>query len=142
MKKRRLQAEIDFDFTLFGVITTLKEYKLAWVMNKQFEIELKKAEDIRLDFLKGQTLVISNFLQETVHTCVRLLKNRSIDEFETKAAFLLPELKRFDFLVMFSGWEGTYNDHQLKDLISGIPGIQFVQEFSLENIKSRENLIF
>ena len=44
MKKRRLDAEIDFTFTLFGLITALKEYKLAWLLNSRLDIQLDKTK--------------------------------------------------------------------------------------------------
>ena len=65
MKKRKLEAEFDFNFTLFGLISALKEYKLALLLNDKFNIQLDKARDIEIDFLKSQNLVISNYLYET-----------------------------------------------------------------------------
>ena len=142
MKKRRLQAEFEFDFSLLGIISAAKEYKLAWQLNKQLEIELNKVNDIELEFIKGPSLLISNYLYETEHSFMRLLKNRSMREFDSQAAFLIPELKRFDFLIMFQGFQSTFSDGELKTKLSSVPAIQYVQEIALEKLKSKENLIF
>ena len=142
MKKRKLQAEFDFNFLLLGMITASREYKLAWELNALLEIELNKASDIHLEFIKGPSLIISNYLFETEHSCIRLLKNRSVDELETNAAFLIPELKRFDFLIMVRGFQDTFSDSELKAKLGSVSGVQYVQQFELEKLKSKENLIF
>lgn len=142
MKKRKLEAEFDYNFLLFGVISALKEYKLAWHLNNTFELQLNKANDIAIDFLKSQNLIISNYLYETEHSTFRLLKNKSADVFEDNLAFLIPELKRFDYLILIQGFDDTFNTGDIKKLLSSIPKVQYVQNFQIDDLKSRENLIF
>lgn len=142
MKKRKLEAEFDYNFLLFGVISALKEYKLAWHLNNAFELQLNKANDIAIDFLKSQNLIISNYLYETEHSTFRLLKNKSADVFEDNLAFLIPELKRFDYLILIQGFDDTFNTGDIKKLLSSIPKVQYVQNFQIDDLKSRENLIF
>ena len=142
MKKRRLEAEVEYDFALYGILSALKEYKLAWHLNSELNIQLDKEKDIEIDFLKSQNLVISNFLYETEHSIIRLLKNKSVDQFEENSAFLIPELKRFDYLVLVQGFEDTFSSKQLKAIFTSIPNVQFVQTFIPSDLKSRENLIF
>lgn len=142
MKKRKLEAEFDYNFLLFGVISALKEYKLAWHLNNTFELQLNKAHDIAIDFLKSQNLIISNYLYETEHSTFRLLKNKSADVFEDNLAFLIPELKRFDYLILIQGFDDTFNTGDIKKLLSSIPKVQYVQNFQIDDLKSRENLIF
>ena len=142
MKKRKLEAEFEYDFSLFGVISALKEYKLAWLINRHLEVQLGKSMDIRIDFLKSQDLVISNYLYETENSSFRLLKNKSMEQFEDNSAFLLPELNRFDYLVIARGFEDTFSHTEIKKKLAAIPNIQYVQHFEVENLKSKENLIF
>jgi hypothetical protein len=142
MKKRKLEAEFEYDFSLFGIISVLKEYKLAWLLNNILDVQLDKANDIEIEFLKSQNLIISNYLVETENSSLRLLKNKSMDQFNDNPAYLLPELKRFDYFMIIQGFEDTFSNQVLKQKISSIPGIQYVQFFSLESLKSRENLIF
>lgn len=142
MKKRKLEAEFDYDFSLFGLISALKEYKLAWLLNNHLDVQLDKSKDIKIDFLKSQNLVISNYLYETEHSSFRLLKNKSMDQFEDNSAFLLPELNRFDYLVIVRGFEDTFTVQEIKNKLSAIPNIQYVQNFHIDTLKSKENLIF
>ena len=142
MKKRKLEADFDYNFALIGLISTLKEYKLAWLLNNQFQIQLDKVSDIEIEFLKSQNLVISNYLFKTEHSCFRLLTNKSVNPYDDHLAFLLPELKRFDYLTIIQGFEDTYSEQELKVRLSEVPKVQYVQKFEVVELKSRENLIF
>lgn len=142
MKKRKLEAEFDYDFLLFGIISAIKEYKLAWLLNSQLDVQLDKVKDIEIEFLQSQNLIISNYLYETEHSNLRLLKNKSMDQIEDNSAFLVPELKRFDYFLIIRGFEDTFASLDLKNKISSIPKVQYVQNFSIEKLKSKENLIF
>jgi hypothetical protein len=55
---------------------------------------------------------------------------------------MVPELKKFDYLMTVQGYDDTYNSKQLKNIFVAIPGIQYVQTFAASDLKSRENLIF
>jgi len=142
MKKRKLEAEFEYDFSLFGLISALKEYKLAWLINRHLDVQLNKAMDIKIDFLKSQDLVISNYLYETENSSFRLLKNKSMEQFGDNSAFLLPELNRFDYLVVIRGFDDTYLPNEIKKKLAAISNIQYVQHFEVEKLKSKENLIF
>jgi hypothetical protein len=142
MKKKKLEAELRFEFSLIALISDLKEYKLAWHLNGVLDIQLVKKKDIELEFIRGQNLVISNYFYMTEHSYIRMLKNKSIIMLGESPAYLLPELNQFDYLILVHGYEDTLSMTELKKKISGIPKVQFVQTFEIENLKSKENLIF
>lgn len=142
MKKKKLEAELSFEFSLIALISELKEFKLAWHINAAFDIQLVKKKDIELEFIKGQNLLISNYFHETEHSYIRILKNKSIISFGEGPAFLLPELNKFDFLILIKGYEDTLPIADFKNKIAAIPKVQFAQAFEIENLKSKENLIF
>lgn len=142
MKKRKLEVDFEYDFILFGLISTLREYKLAWYINQYLDISMRKVDDIVISFLKGQNLVISNYLYATEHSKLRLLRNKSMDELKSTTAYLLPELNQFDYLVIFKGFEGSYDEVELKNKLTSIPKVNFVKVFDPSGLKSKENLIF
>lgn len=142
MKKLRLENDIPYDFSLIGITCTLREYRLAWELNKLLDIQLNKEKDIEIEFLKNQNLVISNFLFETENSQLRLLKNKSPNEVVVQSAYLLPELREFDYFIMFRGFEDAFSASTLRNKIASIAGVHYTKEFSLEKLKSRENLIF
>lgn len=142
MRKKKLEADINYDFSVIGMITPMKEYKLAWYINKVLDIQLIKEVDIELDFLKSRNILISNYFYETEHSYLRLLKNKAINESDTKSAYILPELKKFDYLILTQGYEATMSLQEMKKALSQIPKMQYVQNFQIEDLKSKENLIF
>ena len=50
MKKSKLIIDYQFDFELFGVIATVKGYKLAWEINQELGIQLIKQPDLVVGF--------------------------------------------------------------------------------------------
>jgi len=142
MKKLKLENDVQYDFTLVGITCTLKEYRLAWKLNKLLEIQLNKEKDIEIEFLKNQNLIISNYLHETENSQIRLLKNKSTDDFTIQSAYLLPELKEFDYFIIIRGFEDTISIDVLKSRIATIVEVHYTKEFVIENLKSKENLIF
>ncbi len=141
MKKSKLIADFEYDFSLWGIISSLKEYKLAWHINKSFGIRLVKDDDINLEFISKDDLIISNYTYLTEYTEFRLLKNKS-PEGTGKNAYILPELEKFDYLILVKGDDTLFEDRTFKKNIMGIPNIQYLQKFEPTSIKSRENLIF
>ena len=57
-------------------------------------------------------------------------------------AKLIPELKRFDYLILVQGFDDTFDTNDLKSRLSSVPKVQYVQSFLVDDLKSRENLIF
>ena len=53
MKKKKLVVDYEIDFDLFGLISTVKDYKLAWLLNKHLSIHLTREEDLSITFASG-----------------------------------------------------------------------------------------
>lgn len=131
-----------FDFELYGLICAEKEYKLAWLINKALKIRLVKQNDIELDFVENKKLVIANFLSETDHSSIRLLKNRSVQSDEKGMMYLLPELANFDYFILTKGYDEQLPEHFIRDNLKPVTQISFIQELDIDKIKSRYNLLF
>ena len=142
MKKRILENRVDYDFYLMGVVSSLKEYKFAFQINHEFDIELVKERDVKLEFIKNQNLLISNFLYKTENSRLRLLRNRSVEESTPQTGYLLPELREFDYLILVEGFDDTFSKDELKQRIASMPGVQFTRLLQIDQLKSRDNLVF
>ncbi len=140
MSKNRLVIQPDYDFVLLGIIYHARDYKLAWELNKTLGIHLVKQEDIRLDLLREGQITIPNYLFESGLVQCRLIRNKSINQTDNKVTFLLPELQNFDFLLIIKGKLGV--DIEIISKIKGIPLVNFVNRFEVNEIKTKENLIF
>ncbi len=142
MAKNKLKVDFSFDFTLFGMISVLKEHKLAWEINRAMDIHLVKNEDVVLEFFNKNDMIISNFIFETENSSIRLVKNKSMEKNAKSGSFLLPELNSFDYLMFVTGFEDTFDIAQIKTFLSKVSGIQYLKEFDPQELKSKENLIF
>lgn len=142
MKKNKLNIDYFFEFRLYGLITPLKDYKLAWHINHSLDIHLVKKEDILLDFYDKEDLTLSNFFFETQNSSLRLIRNRSQLEKGTTPRYLIPELHNFDYFLLLTGFEDTFDEEQFKNTIKNLKDVQFIQYFDPNNLKSKENLMF
>ena len=142
MAKTRLVINYDYDFELFGIISTEKEYKIAWLINRELNIHLVKGKDIKLEFIKSEEIAISNFIYQTENAELRLLKNKAENKNSERMAYLLPELSKFDFLLVKNGsLDGMFDKHFLEN-VKHIKEIQYIAKLKIDNLKSKENLIF
>ncbi len=141
MKKTKLIADVDFDFSLLAIASQMKEYKLAWMINQDLGIRLVKQPDEIFHFLGDEQLCISNYLYQTEHSKLRLVFNRSKEETASNQ-FLIPELKQFDYLMLVEGFESSMVIAEVRETLKRINGVQMVNLMEIDQLKTRENLIF
>ena len=142
MKKNKLIASFDFDFSLLAIASQLKEYKLAWFINQELHVNLVKQEDEVFHFLGNDKLLISNYLYQTENSSIRLIFNRSREGSSISTQHLIPELKQFDYLFLIEGFEDTWVLGEVRNLIKNFDGVQMVNHIGVDQLKSRDNLIF
>src|SRR5690554_6473063 len=142
VKKTKLFVPYEYEFDLIGITTTVKEYKLAWSINNLLNIRLVKDKDLEIAFKNDTFVVISNFIYETENSVLRLLKNKSFGQGAGSHGYLVPELKDFDYIVLISGFEDTFSTEELIQKFRTLSEIDFLQKINVDQLKSRENLIF
>ena len=135
------EVEYDYDFDLYGVTCPLKEHKLAWQMEKALDFAFLPKEEFELDFLKDGKLVVSNYLFEGENAWMRLIRNKAWES-EKISPYLIPELKQFDYLLMIHEWVLDMKPKELLDVIRSIPNVLLLKQVTIEELKSKENLIF
>lgn len=140
MKKNKLLIDYEYDFSLFAILSDVKEYRLAWQINQALHIRLVKAKDIYFDFLNQQNLIVSNYKFATEHTTFRLLRNKSVQE--GSSSFLIPELSRFDYLAMLQGTGDFFEGVDVENALKALPSVQYLSHIDINQLKSKENLIF
>jgi hypothetical protein len=142
MKTIKLLVDYDFDFELIGVISSLKGYKLAWCINQALKLNLKREDDLIIDFLHEGQLVIINYNYETEYSNFRLLKNKSCEFANIASPFLIPELKEYDYFIQLKDESGIFGASPIMEKLKHIAGVEFVKQLETENLKSKDNLIF
>ena len=143
MSITKLIVDYEYDFLLFGIIGQVKEYKLVWHLNRLLEVDLWKDKELEYVFLKENMMSISNFYFEKDYDVVRLLKNKAVEFHNMSNAFLIPEMKDYDYFLYIEG-ESDPEDlfPNLEDKLKSIPNILYVSQIDAENLKSRDNLIY
>lgn len=141
MKSFRLDVEYDYDFDLYGVVSSSKEHTLAWALNKYFRIRLIKQTDLCIDFLNKGRLVISNYLHRAEHGTFRLFRNRSVGVSTLPSPFLVPDIKEYDYVIQVTGGLNQFQQGLLKTL-NAVPLVQYVRPFDPQSLRYKENLLF
>ena len=140
MKEIKFKVEINYDFELFGIISSLKDYKLAWQINHELKLTFVKVEDHEAYHTKTNRVEVSSFEHLAQGTVMHLLSNKVYKQYDEQQEYLVPELKQFDY---FLRKEGEVNDvTNFTNKLKQINGIEFITNIDLMKLKSKENFIF
>ncbi|WP_266204361.1 IPExxxVDY family protein [Pontibacter kalidii] len=142
MKTHRLHIEYDYSFDLYGLVTSVKDYKLAWSLNRLLDLRLKKQKDLCYDLLGKERLLIANYQCITEHSEVRLFRNRALGSSTLKKPFLLPDIKEYDYVLQITGAMQQLHPQELTRKLLRAPLVQYVKKFDPLTLKFKENLIF
>lgn len=142
MKKTRLQIAYDYDFLLLGIVTSAREYRLAWWLNQALTIDLEKQEDIVIPKIDDNDLMISNLKYETDNSKLRLISNRSADGDSERKSCLLPELQNFTHFLVLEDEGESFDQTEFTGSIKSIDAIDYVIAIEPDKLKNKDNLIF
>ncbi len=140
--RSKLESNFEYDFGLIGMVCTAKGYTLAWHFNEISFLHFTRQEEISIDFKDKSKILISNFLFESEFMRVFLLRNKLQSSNSKVNRYLIPELQRFDFFLRFQTEidEPTLDD--VLEVAKSVPLVQYAMKLDLQNIKSKENLLF
>jgi hypothetical protein len=140
MKKIKLFIEHQYDFELLGLVSSVKDYKMAWLINQALGVKLIKTDEFEPEFIHQPQLKISRYLEEKDHGFVQLLKNRSLTE-RGNALYLIPELKMFDYFLLIQDQTFELDINTYIERLSEVRYIQSAVKLDISKIKSKENLL-
>lgn len=142
MKTLQLDIAYEYDFDLYGLVSTVKEHKIAWALNKLLGFRLIKQKDLYYDLVGQERIVISNYEYLTDYSVVRLLKNRAVGTTPLKLSFLLPEIKEYDYMLQINGPLQQLYPQEFINRLLRCPLVQCVKQFDPLTLKLKDNLIF
>jgi hypothetical protein len=138
--KHVLREKYEFDFNLIGVCCHEKDYRLCWAINSILDLNLSRLkEDISLIFNK-KSKSNANFHIFSYECKINLAQYYLISN-KCENTSLVPEKSHFDFFFMIKSNEIKSYNYYLQKLQS-IPFILKSNKVNVEDLKSRENLIF
>ena len=144
-------SDFESDYTLIAIHSQSEPYKLAYEINLKLNTSLKKSSfDISF---KNKVSVFDLYKHESeiYNTKLYLISNKSIEkENQSKnkllfneysiSSFLIPELKKAEFLMKIEG--GGFNIDSLLIKLNKIDSVVSCYRASINNVKSKYNLIF
>ena len=152
-----LKVPIDLNYLLIAIRSKLDDYQFAYFLNKtpffffkRKEKDLKSIinkksiyfstfEDINMELKRTSFLISNNSIyQEEINSSENLFSNKSI--FNT--AFLIPELKEFDYFIKMVG---IWKKEEIIELKKHLQKMQYIEseiDVDLKNLKSIDNLVF
>jgi hypothetical protein len=144
-------SDFESDYTLIAIHSQSEPYKLAYEINLKLNTSLEKSSfDIsfknKLSFFD-----LYRHESEIYNTKLYLISNKSIEkenQIKNKllfndysiSSFLVPELKKAEFLMKIEG--GGFNIDSLLIKLNKIDSVVSCYRASINNVKSKYNLIF
>lgn len=115
-------------YTLFGISCHLKDYRLSYLLNQALELDFIKMEDF-------QGFSFYHCRDDDRFNLYYLLANRGTE------AFLFPELRQTDYLLLVEGpFKKAQKDHLL-ERIKAIPNVLTAFEVRFETIRNYETIL-
>lgn len=150
--------EVEEDFQLLAIHSSLEEFKIAYFLNKQLQITLSRTR-LDLDFNHGSvaaTYPLYVYKDEPNYRKYYLIKNSykgSVkkvtssgslfieEELSPHTTYLIPEYKDVDFFLKIEEEIEPEEIQKLIGRISAIPKIVTVYAVDITRLKSKNNLI-
>lgn len=138
MNKKILRVNYDFDFTLIGIITPMRAYRLCWFLNNQLKMSLEREEDLALKNEQEEEVFFPRyyFYIEESETDFYLLGNKGTE------GYLIPEQKEIDFFMLIYNPPERDAGSAFVKKIKLIPEVQSAFTLDPNKLRSRENLLF
>ena len=142
MKTLTLEADYDCDFALFGLVSSTRDYTLAWSLNRGLRTRLVRQPDFVLNLVQQGALAFSYYQCAKEGLSLRLLRNRAALPSTLAKPFLAPDIREYDYLLQVQGGDDEWAGIELLDRLTALPLVQYASEFDPNELKYKENLIF
>jgi hypothetical protein len=140
MAKRKLISEPATypDLTIIGLSSQLRDYRLAFFLNRDIGINLVKIKDLPVYSEKEDTLF--EFPLYTSYEPARRL-NYYLMGNNNAGNRMIPAYKQADFMLMIKGQIDNERSGLLNTGIRKIPGVQMVFNLEIDKIKNLEGIM-
>lgn len=159
--KLDLDFDLELDFTLIGISSSLKDYRLCHFINKhtglnfQFgkespidhngNVKSKPQEELDYHIIteKSKSKIITHHYPMYRYCCDNfdyeyyILNNKSLEN-----GVLIPEIANFDYFMLIKHYVDSEDLNKLIDNLKSINEVMLVKEIEPTSLKSKENLIF
>ena len=153
--KIQINDFVSDDYELIAIHSSLEDYKLAYLLNKELGLQLQKNDNyIEISISEGKS-AFENFAFDDEKNDViwTLIENKttiinsnkqtsSLFEQVDITVFLLPEYKKADYLIKIENIDYGFDAEEIIDKILKIKNVTAAYTVDTTNLKSKNNLIF
>src|SRR5690606_25956192 len=114
LNRKILKFEIDLDFVLLAITSSLKDYRLCYHINKSLCFNFAKTSDLEIAFSGFDEPFYFSLYQdfwESTETEFFFIANRG------NGGYLIPEMNKTDYFLMIKNF---IEDEELSRIVSGI----------------------
>lgn len=137
MHRFKLDFDDDYKFLLFGISCHLKDYRVAWYLNKELKLDLVRNE-VALNTSKNEHHEFSIYksADEANRLTYYLLDNYS-EEFS-----LIKNLKQYDFFIIVEGYIDLFDEHDFITRLKKVAHLQMVAQEDPNVLKKFQYSLF
>jgi len=139
LNRKFLKFEIDLDFVLIAVNTSLKDYRICYLINKYLNFNFIKNPDLVVDINKNNEAClfsIYNYYWPETKAELFFIANKGSE------GYLIPEMRNMDYFLLVKNYFSDNEANMLVSALNKIPEIIKATKIDAKKIKSRENLLF
>jgi hypothetical protein len=159
LHKRLLDEVEEESFDLIAIYSNLEAYRMAWLLNRNLDIRLKRSRQ-DVDFLHKSVqamFALFSFKDTANYQSYSLVTNKfkgtptkvlsagslfSEEEIRPEIVYLIPEYKKADFFLKIEEEPDAAHLNRMVNIISQIPQVLAATRIDIAFLKSKQNLIF
>ena len=127
---------------MIGIVSDIKEHKLAWLINQIFNFDLIKMKNLKIKIVKNKILEISNYMQNANDFNIRLIKNKLVRGINVeKEQYLIKKLSKFDYLMQIYDYNNKFRIDNIINNLNKESCIQFANFVDVKFVKERDLLL-
>ncbi len=137
--KRVLKQDAQLQFLPFGIVSSIKDYRLCWFINKALNFDLHREEDIELHLPDQRKLFSFSHFRFDIPVddiIIHFVQNKG------PGGFLLQKISEFDYFLIIEGSSANSFSEDFQEKLRDLEVIQLVRELDAKHFKEVENLIF
>lgn len=147
----------DTSFALLAIHCRLEDYRLAYLLNKQLGLNLKrKPQDLDYKYFAASYAIYEwdDVILDTTWNLVSNICRKEEDSLQSSGSLfdnqntvmktynLLPEFKNVDYLIKVTNENLNFNEKHIINKIQSIPQVITSYAIDIDQIKSKDHLIF
>ena len=132
-ERKDLNREI-LNYKVIGIVSTFKEYKVAWYLNQLFDINLIKKKDEEVRLVNSSVIKISFLEFKIGKRHIKLISNKLK---KSSKSNLISSLSNFDFFIIFSKNFFEFKDYDIIDRLKTNNTFQFANFVDINKLKDK-----